>query len=77
MIQNEQELQTTQERIAYFQRLLLQLRKTARPAEFQAVNSGYRLEVERMQAQVLDYLTRPMQAPVELIPAENVPLQLR
>jgi len=62
MITNDQELQVTQERIARLQRLLLQLRSTARPAEFQALASGYRLEIERMEAEVLDYLTRPLEA---------------
>ena len=60
MIQNDLELQTTQERIAYFQQLLLRLRQTARPAEFRAVSGGYRLEIERMQAEVLEYLLRPV-----------------
>jgi hypothetical protein len=61
VITNDQELQVTQERIARLQRLLLQLRSTARPAEFQALASGYRLEIERMEAEVLDYLTRPLE----------------
>jgi hypothetical protein len=61
MITNEGELQVTQQRIAQFQRRLLELRKAARPDEFQAVASGYRLEVERMQADVLEYLLRPIQ----------------
>ncbi len=58
MIQNDQELNGTQERIAYFQRLLSQLRVTATPEEFPLVASGYRMEIERMQAEVLEYLTR-------------------
>jgi hypothetical protein len=58
LIQNDQELAGTQERIAYFQRLLAQLRVTATPEEFAYVASGYRAEIERMQAAVLDYLTR-------------------
>jgi hypothetical protein len=58
MIHNDQELQGTQERIAYFQRLLAQLRLTATPEEFPAVASGYRAEVEKMQKEVLDYLSR-------------------
>ena len=37
----------------------MQLRQTARPDEFQAVSGGYRLEIERMQAEVLEYLTLP------------------
>ena len=58
MIRNDQELTVTQERIAYFERLLAQLRVTARPHEFAAVASGYRIEIERMHQEVLDYLTR-------------------
>lgn len=69
MIQNDQEFQVTQERIGSFQQLLMQLRQTARPAEFQAVSSSYRLEIERMQAEVLDYLTQPTRPPAELAPA--------
>jgi len=56
MIQNDQELTTTQERILQFQRILAQLRVTARPAEFHAVTSGYLHELERMQDEVLEYL---------------------
>jgi len=69
MITNEQELQVTLERIAKFQQWLLQIRKTARPEEFEAVTGGYRLEIERMQAEVLDYLLRPMSAEQEKQPA--------
>jgi hypothetical protein len=61
MIANDQELQTTQERIAQFQRWLQDIRRTARTDEFQAVTGGYRLEIERMQAEVLDYLLQPAQ----------------
>ena len=58
MIQNDKELKTSQERIAHFQNLLLQLRVQAKPEEFPFVSSGYRMEIEKMQAEVLDYLTR-------------------
>ena len=67
MIHNDQELEATQERIAYFQRLLAQLRVTATPEEFPAVASGYRAEISRMQEEVLDYLTRHATEPT---PAE-------
>ena len=67
MIQNDQELEGTQERIAYFQRLLAQLRVTATPDEFPLVASGYRAEIEQMQAEVLEYLTRHASEPT---PAE-------
>ena len=68
MITNDQELQVTQKRIAHFQRWLADLRQTARPEEFEALSSGYRLEIERMQAEVLEYLLRPVTAEVELQP---------
>ena len=67
MIHNDQELQVTQERIAYFQRVLAQLRVTATPEEFPLVASGYRTEIVRMQEEVLAYLTRHASEPV---PAE-------
>lgn len=69
MIANDQELQVTQKRIARLQQWLMQIRQTARPEEFEAVTSGYRLEIERMQAEVLDYLLRPVPAEREQQPA--------
>jgi hypothetical protein len=63
MIPDDQELASTQERIAYFQRLLAQLRVTATPEEFPLVASGYRAEIERMQTEVLEYLTRHVSEP--------------
>lgn len=69
MITNDQELRATQERIAQFQRWLAQIRQTARPDEFDAVAGGYRLEIERMQAEVLDYLLRPLPANRDRQPA--------
>ena len=60
MITNESGLEATQDRIAHFQHWLAGIRKTARPEEFDAVAGGYRLEIERMQAEVLEYLLRPL-----------------
>lgn len=65
MITDEEELKATQERILRFQQWLCDIRKTARPEEFEAVTSGYRLEIERMQAEVLDYLLRPISAELQ------------
>jgi hypothetical protein len=59
MIQNHQEFTIAQERIAYFLDLLMQLCTSSRPEELALVTSGYRAEVERMQREVLDYLTQP------------------
>ena len=58
MIHNDKELKTTQGRIAYFQNLLLQLHVKAKPEEFPLISSGYRAEIEKMQGEVLVYLTR-------------------
>jgi hypothetical protein len=63
MIQNDQELAVTRERISYFLDLLARLRVTSRPEELALVTSGYRAEVERMQREMLDYLTQPSSAP--------------
>jgi len=58
MIANDTEMAAMQERIAYFQGLLAQFRITATPEEFAAMANGYRAEIERMQRELLEYLTR-------------------
>jgi len=69
VIRNDQELEVTQGRILQFQRWLAQLRQTARSEEFEAVANGYRLEIECMQAEVLEYLLRPLPGEYERQPA--------
>ena len=59
MIQNDQELAVARERTSYFLDLLARLRVSSRPEELALASSGYRAEVERMQREALDYLTRP------------------
>ena len=59
MIQSDQELKITQERIAYLLDLLARLRIGNRPEDLALVSGGYRTEVDRMQREVLDYLTQP------------------
>jgi len=58
MIRNDQELAVARERVARFERLLENLRKTARPEEWPALSSSCRLEIERMQGEILDYLVQ-------------------
>lgn len=58
MIQNDQEVAVTQERITYFLDLLARLRVSCRPDEVPLVAGGYRSEVERMQQEMLDSLTQ-------------------
>ena len=65
MIKNDTELKTSQQRIAYFQDLLMQLRVKATAEEFLYVSSGYRVEIEKMQKEVLDYLTQHSSEPIQ------------
>ena len=58
MIANKQELETTRSRIHYLEDLLGDMRVSALPSEFPLVAGGYRADIERMQDEVLDYLTR-------------------
>ena len=69
MIQNDTELKTSQQRIAYFQDLLLQLRVKASAEEFSLVSSGYRAEIEKMQEEVLECLTRHISESVQVTQA--------
>jgi hypothetical protein len=58
MIRNDHELAATRERAVKLEHLLDELRNTARPQEWPALSSGYRLEIERMQGEILDYLVQ-------------------
>ncbi len=58
MIQNDHELAVMRARAAKLEGLLESLRRTARPEEWPALSSGYRLEIERMQGEILDYLVQ-------------------
>ena len=58
MITNDQELQTTLQRIAWFQNQVAQLRKTeSNPANYRAAVSGFLAEIDRMQLEVREYLS--------------------
>ena len=58
MIRNEQELTASRERLAKIEHTLEALRHKARPEEWPALISGYRLEIERMQGEIIDYLVQ-------------------
>jgi hypothetical protein len=58
VIANDNELQGTRARIVQFEDLLAQMRIAARPEVFPSMASGYRAEIEKMQREVLEYLTR-------------------
>ena len=67
MIQNVQQLKATQERIAYFEGLVAQFRVTTSPAEFELMAGSYLSEIERMNAEILEYLRNH---PSQIAPAE-------
>jgi len=58
MIDNDRELANARERVATLERLLEEMRESARPEEWPALSSGYRMEIERTQREILDYLVR-------------------
>jgi hypothetical protein len=58
MITNDIELKCTQDRVAYFQSILAQIRVTATPEQFPFMASGYKAEIEKMQQELMEYLTR-------------------
>jgi hypothetical protein len=64
MVANDDELKGTRARIAYFEDLLAQMRVTASAELFPSMASGYRAEIEKMQREVLDYLTRHVSQPL-------------
>ena len=64
MIVNDDELKGTQTRIKYFEDLLAQIRIAASAELFPSMASGYRAEIEKMQREVLEYLTRHVSQPL-------------
>ena len=58
MIRDDQEMAVSRERLAKLEHTLEALRNTARPEEWPVLSWGYRLEIERMQGVILDYLAQ-------------------
>ncbi len=58
MITNDRELQTTLERIAWFQQQVTHLRKNeTNPVNYRAAVSGFLAEIDRMQLEVREYFS--------------------
>lgn len=58
MIANDRELQSMQERIAWFQQQVAHLRKTeVNPANYRASVSGFLAEMDRMQLEIREYFS--------------------
>jgi hypothetical protein len=56
MIANDRELQTTLERITWFQQQVAHLRRTeTNPVNYRAAVSGFLAEIDRMQLDVREY----------------------
>ena len=58
VIRDDKEMAVSRERLAKLEHTLETLRKTARPEEWPALSSGYRLEIERMQGEILGFLVQ-------------------
>ena len=58
MIQNDTELRATQERIAKFESWVAQFRVATSPNEFKLMSGAYLAEIEKMHAEVMEYLSR-------------------
>lgn len=71
MIKNDQELETTLQRIAYFQQQVAQLRQVeTNPENYRLSVKGYLTEIDRMQLAVREYLwLHPSELNDESIPA--------
>ena len=67
MIHNDVELQGTQERIAFFTRLVANMRQVEKPENFKYMASGYLAEIDKMHTEVMAYLRRHASEPA---PAE-------
>ena len=58
MIADDQQLQTTLDRITWFQNQVAHLRKTeTNPVNYRAAVSGFLAEIDRMQLEVREYLS--------------------
>jgi hypothetical protein len=58
MIANDQQLQTTLNRIDWFQKQVLRLRQTEKdPVNYRAASSGFLAELDRMQLAVREYFS--------------------
>jgi hypothetical protein len=56
MIQNDVELQASQEYVLRFERILAAARKTYTPEAYEAMASSYLADIARVHAEILAYL---------------------
>jgi hypothetical protein len=61
MISNDEELESTLERIRWLQQQLAHLRRTeTNPVNYRLSSSGFIAEIDRMQLEVREYLSAPL-----------------
>jgi hypothetical protein len=66
MITNDDELQATQERIAFFYKTLANMRLKATPEEYRLYSNSYLIEIDKMHSEVIGYLKKhPSETPAE------------
>ena len=58
MIDNDVELQAAQEYVLRFERILAAARSTYTPQAYEAMASSYLAEIERVNAEIVEYLRR-------------------
>ena len=58
MIQNEQELAVTRQRIAAFQDALLALRRNQSPSNYAQIAKNFLYEIKKMEEEIHEYLQR-------------------
>lgn len=63
LIANDMELECTQERIAFFSRLVANMRQVEKSENFKYMASGYLAEIEKMHTEVMEYLRRRSSEP--------------
>ena len=58
MIGNDEELQAAQEYVLRFERILVAARRTYTTEAYEAMAGSYLTEIERVNAEILEYLRR-------------------
>lgn len=58
MIGNDEELQASQEYVLRFERILAAARRTYATEAYEAMAGSYLMEIERVNAEILEYLRR-------------------
>jgi hypothetical protein len=59
MIENDDQLETTMQRLARFQQQIMRVRQTTSPENYEASAGGFLAEIDRMMLEVRDYLWQP------------------